>query len=119
MKLSTRRQGFTLVEIMIVVVIIGLLAAMAIPAFQKVRATSREKTIENNIRQIGSGADQYFLEFGTSTVNVSNLIGPTNYIKNPIVPVAGETYPTAVTTGTSFSMTWNGGSGTVSKSWSF
>ena len=116
---NRKNQGFTLVEIMIVVVIIGLLAAMAIPAFQKVRAASREKTIENNIRQIGAAADQYFLEFGVSSVAVSNLIGPTNYIKNSITPVAGETYPTGITTGTSFSMSWNGASGSVSKSWSF
>jgi type IV pilus assembly protein PilA len=119
MKLSTRRQGFTLVEIMIVVVIIGLLAAMAIPAFQKVRATSRAKTIENNIRQVASGADQYFVETGLSTVAVASLIGPTNYIKNPIESVAQETYPTTVTTGMTFSMSWNGATGSVSKSWSF
>ncbi|MGF1530723.1 MAG: type IV pilin protein, partial [Puniceicoccaceae bacterium] len=44
---------------MIVVVIIGLLAAMAIPAFQQVQANSREKTIINNLRQISSAGQQY------------------------------------------------------------
>ena len=60
-------KGFTLVEIMIVVVIIGLLAAMAIPAFQKVRQSSQDKAVLNNARQLSAGADQYFLENGVST----------------------------------------------------
>jgi type IV pilus assembly protein PilA len=62
-------QGFTLVEIMIVVVIIGLLAAMAIPAFQKVRSNAQNKAVTNNLRQLSSAADQYYLESGNTTVN--------------------------------------------------
>ena len=116
---SHRTKGFTLVEIMIVVVIIGLLAAMAIPAFQKVRQASREKAIENNVRQIAAAVDQYALENGVSTVALDSLVGADKYIKNTIVPVAGETYWTSYTTGQSQSLSWNGSSGTVSKSWNF
>ena len=61
MKKNTKK-GFTLVEIMIVVVIIGLLAAMAIPAFQKVRENAVGKALTNDARQLASAAQQYMLE---------------------------------------------------------
>jgi type IV pilus assembly protein PilA len=91
MKTNRSNKGFTLVEIMIVVVIIGLLAAMAIPAFQKVRAASQSKTILNNLRQLNAAAQQYYLENGVATVAYGSLVGPTLYIKQ-IQVVAGETY---------------------------
>jgi type IV pilus assembly protein PilA len=99
-KLHKSNQGFTLVEIMIVVVIIGLLAAMAIPAFQKVRASSQDKAVLNNLRQLGAAADQYFLENGASVVATVTLVGTnsSNYIKQ-IQTVAREAYDTSITQG--------------------
>ena len=93
-KKSQSTKGFTLVEIMIVVVIIGLLAAMAIPAFQKVRTNSQDKAVLNNARQLSAGADQYYLENGVSTVILTDLLGPTSYVK-ALNTVANETYPDA------------------------
>ena len=90
--------GFTLVEIMIVVVIIGLLAAMAIPAFQKVRQSSQDKAVLNNARQLAAAADQYFLENGVTSVTQGSLVGATNYVK-ALNLVANETYPAGFTQG--------------------
>jgi prepilin-type N-terminal cleavage/methylation domain-containing protein len=57
-----KKQGFTLVEIMIVVAIIGLLAAIAIPSFARARTTSRQNACINNLRQIDGGKDQWAIE---------------------------------------------------------
>lgn len=98
------KKGFTLVEIMIVVVIIGLLAAMAIPAFQKVRTASQDKAVLNNMRQIAAAADQYYLENGVTTVALTNLTGPTNYVKS-LSTVAFENYPANFTQGVTITVT--------------
>ena len=85
MKTSTRNtKGFTLVEIMIVVVIIGLLAAMAIPAFQKVRENSVGKAMENDARQIASAAQQYFLENGGITTIEFSVTSATGVVTGPL-----------------------------------
>ena len=95
---KTANKGFTLVEIMIVVVIIGLLAAMAIPAFNKVRATSQDKAVTNNLRQYASAAQQYMLDAGVSVVDYSDIVGSGLHI-SVLDNVADETY-TGLTLGT-------------------
>lgn len=104
--------AFTLVEIMIVVVIIGLLAAMAIPGFQKVRTASQDKAVVNNARQLSAAADQYYLEQGVSTVSQGSLIGATNYVKS-LNLVANETYPSAYTQGVTITIEGIAGARTV------
>ena len=94
-----KERGFTLVEIMIVVVIIGLLAAMAIPAFNKVRQTSQDKAVLNNLRQFASAAQQYMLDEGVSVVQLSDILGPGLHMTG-LSSVADETYVLTLGTNT-------------------
>jgi type IV pilus assembly protein PilA len=110
--MKSKTQGFTLVEIMIVVVIIGLLAAMAIPAFQKVRTSSQDKAVLNNARQLAAAADQYYLENGVSSVSQGNLVGPTSYVKS-LNLVAAETYPAGFTQGETITISGVAGQRTI------
>ena len=78
---TSRKAGFTLVEIMIVVAIIGLLAAIAIPNFIKARATSQQNACINNLRQIDGAINEWALETGQTTgaTPTAALVAP--YIK--------------------------------------
>jgi prepilin-type N-terminal cleavage/methylation domain-containing protein len=89
MKNRTSKQGFTLVEIMIVVAIIGLLAAIAIPNFVRARTQSQKNACINNLRQIDSAVQTWALEnkkASNATVGFSDI---QSYLKNSVVCPAG------------------------------
>ena len=80
-KLQTKHAGFTLVEIMIVVAIIALLAAIAVPGFLRARKRSQASKILNDLRLIDGAVDQYAIETGKKTNDVVNVADWTNYLK--------------------------------------
>jgi prepilin-type N-terminal cleavage/methylation domain-containing protein len=79
--INKRRGGFTLVEIMIVVAIIALLAAIAVPGFLRARKRSQASRILNDLRMIDSAVDQYAIETNRKTGDTVAVADWTNYLK--------------------------------------
>jgi prepilin-type N-terminal cleavage/methylation domain-containing protein len=96
MKHNSNKSGFTLVEIMIVVAIIGLLAAIAIPNFVRARANSQMNACINNMRQLDGAAQQWALEKGKTTGSTPVMTDVQPYLKLnsagavPACPSAGS-----------------------------
>ena len=84
-KLTTKRGGFTLVEIMIVVAIIALLAAIAVPGFLRARKRSQASKIINDLRMIDSAMDQYAIETTKKSGDPIDVSDWTNYVKKDTV----------------------------------
>jgi prepilin-type N-terminal cleavage/methylation domain-containing protein len=93
------KKGFTLVEIMIVVAIIGIIIAIAVPAFLRARENSRGRACQENLTKIDGSKEQYALEFKAAngdTVSMAELLNPngsgvgTGYMKRePVCPGGG------------------------------
>ena len=93
MKMKLNKKGFTLVEIMIVVAIIGLLASIAVPNFVKARTTAQMNACISNLRQIDGAIQQWALDTkqgDTATVTAADVLP---YLKNSVTcPSGGKTF---------------------------
>ena len=88
---KNNKSGFTLVEIMIVVAIIGLLAAIAVPSFIRARTTSQTNTCINNLRQLSGGIDQDAIENNKIGTDAVSLVEAEVYLKkSPTCPAGGS-----------------------------
>ena len=84
-ELNKKRGGFTLVEIMIVVAIIAVLAAIAVPGFLRARKRSQATRILNDLRMIDSAVDQYAIETNRKTNDSVAVPDWTSYLKSGTV----------------------------------
>ena len=98
---TSRKSGFTLVEIMIVVAIIGLLAAIAIPNFVRARTQSQKNACINNLRQINGAIQQWALENKKAPTAAVTFTDISPYLKSAVVcPSGGTTFGDSYTVST-------------------
>lgn len=95
LRLSPSSQGFTLVEIMIVVAIIALLATIAIPNYVRSRENAQLNSILNNLRILEDAKEQWAMVNKKGTGDTTDMGSISDYLKGGTVyPVVSETYST-------------------------
>jgi len=94
MKLFRKDEGFTLIELMVVVLIIGILVAIAIPVFSAAQARARERSCHANQRTIDGACQSYLADNPTVAPTALDAIGSlAGFLKAvPVCPEGGAAY---------------------------
>src|SRR5262245_61260502 len=106
------RKGFTLIELPIVVVIIGILAAIAIPKFANTKEKAYLASMKSDLRNMATTQEAYFADWQVYTAGTASNVGGSTAAVNGFVPSAGVTGVAAASGGTGWSST-AGHSGTT------
>src|SRR5690606_31898032 len=89
-----RRRGFSLMELLAVVTILGIIAAIVVPRVSVSAATAREKVHEHNMATINSAVERYYIETGDWPADLTEIASDVNYFPDgvPVNPVSGDPY---------------------------
>lgn len=90
LKMFSKKRGFTLVELMVVVIIIGILVAIAIPLYSGIQQKAKESACEANVRTISGAAAMYHAENGSFPADVVALVTDGYLQDTPVCPLGGE-----------------------------